>query len=180
MSITQIFKKLAINIFILLMLFQAGCASKKAQIGSYFPPEAQANYCSEYLCLALAPLFKEDSFVTPEITKLGMSNSRIVYSLDYKNYGLIRLEVIHKNRSSPCTNPEAFVQLNLEKRIAYDVNCFGKSDTHGKLLKITYFPNQLNRFDEFKFLYLITHVWVGKGDENDIDGKSSLSLKNLN
>ena len=152
------FKKLSISIFILAMLFQAGCASKNDQIRPYRPPAAQANYCSQYLCMALAPLFKEDSFVSPEITKNEISDTKIEYSLDYKSYGSIRVEVYHKNKPLPCTNPEAFVQIDEKQGIAYDASCFKENDTNGNILKITYFPNQLNEVDEFKFLSLITHV----------------------
>lgn len=170
-------KKTTSNAVMLLMLFQTGCASSENQNVPTRPPVSQANYCSEYLCLALQPLFKEDDFVTPEITKVEISNSKTEYSLDYNNYGLISLEVFHENQSLPCNNSEAFVRIDTQKRIAYDVNCVAENNPDSKLLKITYFPKSLNEVDEFKFLSLVSHVWLGRGNENDTDGKSSLSLK---
>lgn len=163
----------------LLMFFQIGCASNTNQNDIYVPPVAQANYCSEHLCLALAPLFKEEDFITPDITKLEVSDLKVEYSLDYKSYGLIKLEVFQKNDSLPCTGSEAIIGIKSEQHIAYDVNCLEKTSLNGEFLKITYSPNNLNEVDEFKFLSLISHLWLGYSDKDEINGKSSLSLKFL-
>jgi len=177
-SMNKLYMKKLIYIVSIFFLCSGGCTTVHDNKARNRPPIAMPNYCNEYMCLQLQPLFKnDDGFIAPDITWSNKTGKKVEINLNYYEYGKINIVIFDKNKSSPCSNVVAFVSLNELQKTAQDYGCLSDVGNGGRVLKINFEPNHLNEIDELKFISLIAHVWIGHSETNTKSNRSSLPVK---